>query len=247
MVGKDRRRYPRVGVELEVSLDLSGIRWQGKTVDLSPYGVRVTLPPNPVTLPPGTRVELRLAFPGGDSPLLLTASVVRVDPNGVALNFLDQGALAFSRLKGLVDSLLHDLSSSPARLDVSVRSLKDRRRAPRTDAELDIDLDGEMPRCWQGKYKTINLSTIGVKVAWPATGGQPPWGTGVQLRLAEPGGQPPIRVTGIVWRREPTSLTFLFVELAHAQVERLKAVVESLRASPINSRRALPSLSTVAP
>lgn len=243
IVGKDRRRYPRVGVQLEVSLEAFGIRWQGKTVDLSPYGVKVALPPTPVTLPVETSVELRLALSGGDSPLSLRASVVRVDPDGVALNFVNQGAVPFARLKDLVDSLLHDLSNSPARLDVSVRSLKDRRRAPRADAELDVDLDAEMPR-WRAKYKTINLSTSGVKVAWPATGGQPPWGSGVQLGLARPDGQPPIWVKSIVWRREPDSTTFLFVELKREQVERLKALVESLRTYALGGR-ASSFLSTV--
>ena len=209
-MGKDRRRYPRVGLELDVSLETSGIRWQGKTVVLSPYGAKVALPPHPVTLPPGRSVEARLALPGGDSPLSLMAQVLRVDPDGIALNFLTQGAPACERIKDLVDS----------------RSVKDRRRAPRADAELDITLDAEMPRCWQGTYKTVNVSTTGVKVAWPATGAQPSWGTGVQLQLAGPDGQPPIWVKGIVWRREPDSTAFLFVELTREQVERLKALVE---------------------
>ena len=209
-MGKDRRRYPRVGLELDVSLETSGIRWQGKTVALSPYGAKVSLAPHPVMLPPGRSVEARLALPGEDSSLSLMAQVLRVDPDGIALNFLTQGAPACERIKDLVDS----------------RSLKDRRRAPRADAELDITLDAEMPRCWQGTYKTIDVSTTGVKVAWPATGAQPSWGTGVQLQLAGPDGEPPIWVKGIVWRREPDSTAFLFVELTREQVERLKALVE---------------------
>jgi len=213
---KDRRRYPRAGVELEVSLETSGIRWQGKTVALSPYGAKVALPPHPVTLPPGRSVETRLALPGEDSPLSLMAQVLRVDPDGIALNFPNQGAPPFERLKDFVDSLLHI-------------PLEDRRRAPRADAEFDITLDAEMPRCWEGTYKTVNVSTTGVKVAWPATGAQPSWGTGVQLQLAGPDGEPPIWVKGIVWRREPDSTAFLFVELTREQVERLKALVDSLR------------------
>ena len=117
-------------------------------------------------------MELRLALPGQDSPLSLTASVVRVDPDGVVLNFVKQGAVSFARLKDLVDSLL-----------VSMRPLKDRRRAPRPHAELDISLDAEAPRSCEGLYKTINLSTSGVKVEWPVTVARPPWGTSVQLSL----------------------------------------------------------------
>ena len=208
-MGKDRRRYPRVAVELEASIETSGIRWQGKTVVLSPYGAKVSLSPHPLMPPLGRSVEARLALPGEDSSPLM-AQVLRVDPDGIALNFLTQGAPACERIKDLVDS----------------RSVKDRRRAPRADAELDITLDAEMPRCWQGTYKTVNVSTTGVKVAWPATGAQPSWGTGVQLQLAGPDGQPPIWVKGIVWRREPDSTAFLFVELTREQVERLKALVE---------------------
>ena len=215
-MGRDRRRYPRVAVELEASLETSGIRWRGKTVALSPYGAKVALPPHPVTLPPGRSVEARLALPGEDAPLSLMAQVLRVDPDGIALNFPNQGAPPFERLKDLVDSLLHT-------------PLEDRRRAPRADAELDIQLDVETPRCWQGNYKTVNVSTTGVKVAWPATGGQPPWGTGVQLRLAGPDGQRSLSVKGLVWRREPQSVAFLFIELKPEQRERLQALVDSLR------------------
>ena len=227
-MGQDRRRYRRIGVALDCTVEAGGTEWQGRTVDLSPYGLKVALPPDPVTLPPGTSVELRLALPSGGSPLSLTASVVRVDPDGVALNFVNQGALHFARLKELVDSLLQSLSDSPACLDVSVNPLNDRRRAPRGDAELDINLDAERPRYWQGK--TINLSTSGVKVAWPATAKQPSWGTSVQLRLSGSDGQPLISLKGLVWRREAESVAFLFIELKPEQRERLKALAESLRA-----------------
>lgn len=213
---------------MEVSLEAFGIRWQGRTFDLSPFGVKVTLPPNPVTLPEGASVELRLVLPGGESPLSLKTRVVRVDADGVALDFVNQGALPFARLKDLVDSRL--------RLDVSVSPLKDRRRAPRADAQLDVYLDAEAPRYWEGKYKAIDLSTSGVKVAWLATAGQPPWGTGVQLRLAGLDGHPPIWVKGIVWRREPESTAFLFVELKREQFERLKSLVESLQAYAADGR-----------
>src|SRR3972149_5940436 len=103
---KDRRRYPRVGVEWEVSLETSGIRWQGKTVALSPYGAKIALPPHPVTLPPGRSVEARLALPGEDAPLSLMAQVLRVDPDGIALNFPNQGAPPFERHQDVEDEVL---------------------------------------------------------------------------------------------------------------------------------------------
>ncbi len=68
--------------------------------------------------------------------------------------------------------------------------MNDRRRAPRAEAELNINVDAQASHCWQGK--TINLSTIGVKVALPPTAIRPPWGTRVQLRLSGPNGQLPI-------------------------------------------------------
>ncbi len=228
---QDRRRYPRVGVALDFAAKAGDTEWRGQTIDLSPYGAKVALPPNVVTLPPGTSVELQLGLPDGDSPLSLRARVVRTDADGIAFSFLHLGALAFARLKDLADSVLHSLSNSPVCLDVSVGPLRDRRRAPRAAAQLDINLDTEPPRYWQGKYKTINLSTIGVKVAWPATAGQPPWGTGVQLFLAGPDGQRPLSVKGLVWRREPQSVAFLFIELKPEQRERLEVLVESLRAA----------------
>ena len=41
--------------------------------------------------------------------------------------------------------------------------MKERRKAPRTDAALDISFEAEKPYDWRGK--TVNLSPFGVKVA----------------------------------------------------------------------------------
>lgn len=226
-MGQDRRRYARVGVALDFTVEVAGTQWRGKTLDLSPYGVKLALAANAVTLSPGTKVGLRLALPGGDSPLSLTARVVRADADGLALCFVNLGAFSFARLRTLVDSLLGSLSDGSARLEVTVKPLTDRRSAARAEAELDINFDAEMPHSWQGK--TINLSTIGVKLALPATAERPPWGTSVQLRLVPPDGRPPISAKGIVWRREPDSTAVLFVELEREQLERLKALVDSLQ------------------
>ncbi len=226
-MGRDRRRYPRVGVALDTSVEALGIQWQAKTVDLSPYGVKVGVPATWLNLPPGTRADLRLALPDGESPMALTAHVVRTDPDGVALNFVDLEAQRFARLKGLVDSLLQNCSGGPARFNASASPMKDRRRAARADADLDISFEAESPHYWQGK--TIDLNPFGIKVAWPATAIQPLWGSGVQLRLAATDGQPPISVKGIVWRREPNSVTLLLVEVGREQLGRLKALLDSLQ------------------
>ena len=217
---------------LDISIDALGIHRQGKTVDLSPLGTKVAVPAYPIEqLWPGTRAELRLALPAGES-LALTATVVRTEPDGIALKFGNSESGVFTRLKDLVDALLRSRSNDPARLHMSVGMsvgpVKDRRRAPRAAVQLDINFDADRPRYWQGK--TIDLSPFGMKVAWPATVPQPLWGTGVRLRIAAPDGQPPLSLKGIVWRREPQSIVLLFVELGREETERLKALVEFLQA-----------------
>lgn len=227
---RDRRRHPRAGITLDVVVDGAGAHWQGKTVDLSPYGVKITLPPSSVKLPPGTSVQLRLVLPDPDPPLSLTARVIRTDRDGVALNFVELGSEHFERLKNLVDSLLQNLSSGPARVGVSVRVLKERRKCARVDAELDISFDAEKPYDWCGK--TLNLSPFATKVNLPASAIRPSEGTSVQLRLVAPDEPAPIGLKGMVWRREPKSTTLLFVDLGREELERLKALVQSLQAQP---------------
>lgn len=78
--------------------------WHGKMVDLSPYGVKVTFR-EMVQLVPETKVRLQLVLPDQGPPLSLTASVVRVDQNCMALNFVDPEEQHFERLKAFVDAL----------------------------------------------------------------------------------------------------------------------------------------------
>jgi hypothetical protein len=204
-----------VAVELNVALEAAGSHWLAKTVDLSPYGVKVALPADSVSLPPGTRAELKLAVPGQNSAVSLAASVVRTDPDGIGLNFIDLSAQQFARLKDVVDSLLQSFS-------------KDRRRSPRVEPKMDISFDAEEPNGWRGS-KIVNLSPFGMKVALPAAAIQPAWGTSVQLHLTGPNGQPPVSVKGIVWRNEPQSMALMFVELGRDQVDRLQALVKSVQ------------------
>ncbi len=105
MAEQDRRRYRRVGVALDISVEGAGRRWEAKTVNLSPYGAKIALPPSAVKLPPETTIPVRLAVPDGGPPLSLRASVVRTDRDGIALCFIDLAAAHFERLKALVDSL----------------------------------------------------------------------------------------------------------------------------------------------
>lgn len=229
-MGRDRRRYARVGAAMDIRVEAAGRRWDAKTVDVSPYGVKVALPTNGVNLPPGTAIQLRLVLPEGDSPLALTARVVRTDRDGIALCFEDLDAGPFERLKALVDSLLEHLSEGPARLEVSLKPVKERRRVPRADAELDIRFDAEKPYDWRGK--TINLSPYGVRVALPASAIRPSEGTSVKLELSAPPDPLPLSIKGMVWRREPKSTILIFVELGREQIERLRNLVEFLGAAP---------------
>ncbi len=224
--GRDRRRYPRVPVTLDFRATAADTEWQGKTVDLSPYGVKVEPPGGSAALPVGARLELILTLPDEEPPLAVAARVVRTDDDGVALCFLQLGATAFARVKNLVDSLLHTLCNGSGGLHVEVRPLRERRRAPRAKVALDVDLDAVPFRLWQGKM--INLSTIGASLAWPATADQPPWGAGVDLRLAHAKGQPPVSLKGVVWRRDRDSVAILFLELTQAQRNRLQDLVNAL-------------------
>lgn len=105
-MGQDRRRYPRAKVGLDVTLEAAGSQWEGKTVDLSPYGVKVTTLAESVNLLPGTSIQVWLS-PGGQAPpLSLGATVIRTDSDGVALNFDGLPDQQFQRLKELVGSFL---------------------------------------------------------------------------------------------------------------------------------------------
>lgn len=223
----DRRRYPRVAAALDLTLiEASGSRWPAKTVDLSPYSTKVTLPPNWPKLPTGTILQLRLTVPGQDLPLSLGARVVRTDPDRLVLGFVDLGAIQAPCLRQFVDTLLQSLSRGTAPSEVT---RKDRRKNPRVDAELDIELEGEQLSGWR-RSKTVNLSVSGVKVAMPQRAILPPWGTAVSVRLAGRNNHPPIFVKGIVWRREPQSIALLFVDLDQKELDRLNALIESLQA-----------------
>ena len=118
----DRRRYPRSTVGVAVTLEAGSRQWQAKTLNLSPYGVKVASPDPSHILQPGSNVQLRMALPDQDAPLALPASVARTDPDGVALKFGSLGDAEFGRVKTLVASLLqqewqtvlHEIGGVPA-------------------------------------------------------------------------------------------------------------------------------------
>jgi hypothetical protein len=99
-------------VNLDVQVEALGDQWSGKTLDLSPYGVRVAAQGSVGTLPPGARARVRLMLGDQEAPLSLPARVVRADPDGVALDFDGPEERQFQRLKSFVDTLLKDEPSA---------------------------------------------------------------------------------------------------------------------------------------
>jgi hypothetical protein len=107
-MGEDRRRYPRAHVELDVTVDVMGRQWRGKTLAVSPYGAKGVLPGILARLPGRTTVDLGLALPDGHVPLALTACVRGTDPDGVGLSFDSLGSEDFERLRHFVDSVFEE-------------------------------------------------------------------------------------------------------------------------------------------
>lgn len=103
---KDRRRYPRASIGIDITLQAAGQLFEGKTIDLSPYGAKVTSLPTAIILPPGDRVQLRFSSLDQDPPLSIDASVARTDPDGLALRFDDLEDQQFQRLKHLVGTVV---------------------------------------------------------------------------------------------------------------------------------------------
>src|SRR3990172_6138000 len=73
---RDRRRYPRVWVALRVQVQAGDHRWTGTTVDVGPYGIKLTGPASDVALPPGSGAQVQVVLPDGQPPISLTASIV---------------------------------------------------------------------------------------------------------------------------------------------------------------------------
>ncbi|MBI3031066.1 MAG: PilZ domain-containing protein [Candidatus Rokubacteria bacterium] len=104
-MGRDRRRYPRVGVALDISVEVAGRRWDAKTVDLSPYGVKVALPASAIRPSEGTSVNLQLTVPDSADPLSIKSMVWRREPKSTILIFVELHREQLERLKGLVELL----------------------------------------------------------------------------------------------------------------------------------------------
>ena len=100
----NRRRYPRAQVSLDVTVeDLRGGQWQGQSVDLSPFGVKVR---SAAVILPGDTSRLSFSLPDGGPPISVLSLMIRKDPDGQAFAFINLTNPDFKRLKDFVDSRL---------------------------------------------------------------------------------------------------------------------------------------------
>jgi CheY-like chemotaxis protein len=98
----NRRRYPRVALSLDVGVEREGIPWGcGVTTDLSPFGMRMSVPPG--QLQPGELVRITFQPPDGQPPISVLSLIVRRETRVAAANFIDLIADDFRRLRSLVD------------------------------------------------------------------------------------------------------------------------------------------------
>ncbi len=98
----NRRRSARLTVSLEVTVDQpEGAPLLGESVDLSPFGLKMRLA---ARVQPNGVVRLLFSPPDGAAPISVLSVVVREDPDGPALSFVNLTQPDFQRLKRLVDA-----------------------------------------------------------------------------------------------------------------------------------------------
>lgn len=176
-MGRDRRQYPRSTIGFDVTVEAAGQLWKGKTVDLSPYGVKVALSVKSVKLPLGTRVQVEFPAQDQDSSLSITGSVVRTDPDGIALRFDGLGAEQFRCFKDLVGTfLLREwqgiLHGIVARQGLSAHTgISHEHLMPPKELSLTSHGDGSKKDRWQAL-----LNRLGLDLQLPSNGAlSRPW------------------------------------------------------------------------
>jgi PilZ domain len=80
----DLRQHPRVKISWPVTVEVRNARFEGRTIDVSSMGAKVSLE-QPVTVGTPARLLLR---PPNDAPLEVDAIVWRTDQDGPAFFFL---------------------------------------------------------------------------------------------------------------------------------------------------------------
>lgn len=99
----NQRRYPRVEVSLDVKVEQPAGALPGRSVDLSPFGVKLR---SAEALEPGGTVRLSFSPPDGDPLISVLSVLVRKDSDGHAFTFVNLTNPDFIRLKKFVDSRL---------------------------------------------------------------------------------------------------------------------------------------------
>jgi hypothetical protein len=98
-----RRRAERVGLDLPIQVHGHETTTEGRTVDLSAVGARVTTESR---LTPGDMVAATFTPKDGQGPMQVRAVVWEVDARGAVLVFANLSLHDFVRLRSFVDSLL---------------------------------------------------------------------------------------------------------------------------------------------
>src|SRR3972149_11861168 len=102
---EDGRRHSRASVNLHVEGEAARNRWSGRTIDLSPYGVKVAARGSLAMRPPGAPAQVQLTLGDREAPLSLSAKVVGADADGVNLNFESPDKRQLQRLKSFVNAV----------------------------------------------------------------------------------------------------------------------------------------------
>lgn len=77
-------------------------------MSFGPYGMKVRVETQGPGPSEGTVVRLGLAPPDGQAPLVIEGIVCRVDPDGLAITFINLSGQTFHRLKRIVNTLLEN-------------------------------------------------------------------------------------------------------------------------------------------
>jgi hypothetical protein len=102
---KERRKHPRVAGAWDVTVvkvtvdDLAGRQWPGKSVNLSPGGLKVRFDGD---LAPGSVVSLLFTPPDGGPMISAVAAVVRKDAGGHSFAFASLSYADYVRLRKFV-------------------------------------------------------------------------------------------------------------------------------------------------
>lgn len=212
----DRRRLERVRADWSARFEGGTAVVTGHVLDLSMVSVRVRPDAvDPMWLALGDTGTLTLAFPDSDTHMeviRLTATVVRIGVDGIALGF-----------SGLPDSASRWLGARVLTTEV-------RRRAPRVALAQPVEL-----RALSGPPFTaemIDLSAFGARVR---TAQALEAGARVEARLELTRGQP-MTVSTLVWSIEGDEAVLAFVNLGPREFNRLGDHVASRLGSPGVSR-----------